>query len=117
MDKIVIEALEIDTIIGVYEFEQTYPQRLFLDVELYCDTKPAAVSDELSLALDYAKVCSRLREYAWANSVLLLETLAERFAELLHNEFSVSRLKLHLRKPSALAETASVGVVIERCFD
>lgn len=117
MDRIVIEALEIDTMIGVHEFEKTYPQRLFLDLELCCDTKPAAANDELGLALDYAKVCARLREYARTNSVLLLETLAERFAEILHNEFSVSRLKLHLRKPSALAETASVGVAIERSFN
>ena len=116
MDKIIIEALEIDTVIGVYEFERYYPQRLLLDAELDWDISSVAAADNLELALDYAAVCKRLREHALCSPVQLVETLVEKFADILHQEFSVSRMRLHLRKPSALAETGAVGVCIERSF-
>lgn len=117
MDKIIIEALAIDTVIGVYEFERHYPQRLFLDATLDWDIQPAAATDELTYALDYAAVCARLRKVAREESVQLVETLVEKFAQILYQEFSVTRMSLHLRKPSALADTGAVGVCIERCFD
>ena len=116
VDRIIIEALEIDTIIGAYRHEQEYHQRLLLDLELSYDFRSAAATDDLAQTLDYAQVCARLREYARVNRVVLVETLVERFAELLHREYSVSRMRLHLRKPSALAETGAVGIAIERNF-
>lgn len=116
MDQIIIEALEIDTVIGVHDYEQQFPQRLILNLTIWWDTKASASADELALTVDYASICCRLREYARENSVQLIETLAERMAQLLYAEFSIPRVQLHLRKPSALAETKAVGVLIERKF-
>jgi len=116
VDRIIIEALDIDTIIGVHPFEHQFHQRLQLDLELWWDIRAAASTDDLKLTLDYAAICKRLREYALSHQVLLVETLAERMALLLHHEFAVSRVLLHLRKPSALAEAKAVGVCIERQY-
>lgn len=116
MDQITIEALEIDTFIGVHDYEHQFPQRLLLDLTIWWDIKAAATADDLKLTIDYATVCSRLREYARENSVQLVETLAERMASILSIEFAIRKVQLHLRKPSALADAAAVGVLIEREF-
>ncbi|OZG70059.1 dihydroneopterin aldolase [Hahella sp. CCB-MM4] len=116
-DKIVIEALQIDTVIGVYPFEKTYPQRLYLDLELAWDIRKAAQSDELADTLNYAAVCERLRGFAAGVQYQLLEVLLEKMAELLHQEFGIAWMRLHIRKPSAVAEAASVGVKIERSYE
>ncbi|AZZ94662.1 dihydroneopterin aldolase [Hahella sp. KA22] len=114
MDTVLIEGLQVDAIIGVYEFEKGYQQRLFVDIELGCDISGAAREDNLDLTLNYAAVSERLREYAAASRFQLIETLAERFAELLQKEFGAPWLRLTIRKPGAVAEARSVGVRIER---
>ena len=80
------------------------------------DIRVAGQSDKLEDTLNYAAVCERLRDYAAAHRFQLLETLLEKFSELLHQEFGVRWMCLHIRKPSAVAEAASVGVRIERSF-
>lgn len=43
-----------------------------------------------------------------------METLAERTAELLLQEFNAPWVRITVRKPGALAEARTVGVTIER---
>ena len=56
MDIVYIQALELDAVIGVYEWEQQIEQRLLLDLELGADIKKAAESDSLDDALDYFQI-------------------------------------------------------------
>lgn len=114
MDKVVVEALELDCVIGVFDFEQHYAQRLYLDLELGLDSRKAARSDDLSFTHDYGTIADRLREHAQNSRVALIETLAEQLAEILINEFSILWLRMHLRKPGAVAHCRSVGIQIER---
>jgi dihydroneopterin aldolase len=109
-----IRALRIDTVIGVYDWEREVQQSLLLDLEMQADTRRASASDAVEDALDYSAVADRLRDYAANHSVQLVETLAERFADLLRKEFGVPWLRLRLCKPGAVAGARDVGVVIER---
>jgi len=114
MDIVYIQALELDAVIGVYEWERQVEQRLLLDLELGVDNKKAAVSDNLDDALDYFQISQRVRAFVVEQRVQLVETLAERIAQLLQNEFSVPWVKVKLAKPGAVSFAADVGVVIER---
>lgn len=116
MDKVLIKELQIDTVIGVYEFEHAYPQTLLVDLELEWNLRVAGESDLLKDTVDYAAVCERLQMYASNHRFQLIEALAERFAHLLHDEFGIKKVSLTIHKPSAVAEAASVGVQIEREF-
>ena len=112
--RVFIRALRIDTVIGVHDWERQVQQSLLLDLEMSADIRAAAASDEVADALDYSAVADRLREYAAAHSVQLVETLAERLAALLREEFGVSWVRLRLCKPGAVADARDVGVIIER---
>jgi dihydroneopterin aldolase len=113
-DIVFIRALRIDTVIGVYDWERQVQQSLLLDLEMQTDNRRAAASDSVDDALDYSAVAARLREYAADHNVQLMETLAERFAELLREEFDLAWLRLRLCKPGAVADARDVGVIIER---
>lgn len=113
-DIVFIRELRIDTVIGVYDWERKVQQTLLLDLDMAADTAAGAASDDVADALDYSAVSNRLRAYAATHSVQLVETLAERFACLLREEFSVSWLRLRLCKPGAVAGARDVGVIIER---
>lgn len=117
MDQILIEGLNLETVIGVYDWERTIKQRLELDLELETDIRPAAEGDDLTRTLDYAAICQRLADYAENQAHGLVETFAERVAALLIEEFGIRRLRLTVRKPGAVAAARAVGVRIERSVD
>ncbi|KAA0011699.1 dihydroneopterin aldolase [Billgrantia pellis] len=114
MDRVLIESLEVETVIGVYDWERTIRQRLTLDLELATDIRPAAADDDLALTLDYAAISQRIAHFADEHAFSLVETFAERLAQALLAEFPIPWLRLTLRKPGAVPAAAAVGVRIER---
>lgn len=115
MDTVFIEGLEVDTVIGAYDWERTIRQCLRLDLWLGWDIRPAAAGDDLSRALDYAAVAARIQGFAGEAQFILVETFAERLAEVLMSEFQIPWLRLKLTKPGAVpAASGGVGVEISR---
>lgn len=114
MDCIFIEALKVDTIIGVYDWERTLHQSLCLDLEMTTDIRPAATHDDVSLTLDYAAISQRIQHFADEHQFALIETFAEKLIEILRDEFPITQVKLTVRKPGAVAAAQSVGLTIIR---
>ncbi|MES1927090.1 dihydroneopterin aldolase [Salinisphaera sp. T31B1] len=114
MDTIFIDGLSVDTRIGVYGWERRIRQRVVIDLAMDFDIRPAAAADDVDLTLDYKSVAKRVIAYVEAAEFLLVETLSERVAELILNEFPVARVSLKLNKPYALRGAAGVGVRLIR---
>lgn len=114
MDKVFIRGLQIDTVIGIYDWERSVRQGVVLDIEMAADIARAAASGDINDALDYHAISERLKQFVGEQQFLLIETLAEQCAQLLMNEFGVPWLTLRLAKPTAIAAPAEVGVEIER---
>lgn len=114
MDKVFIEGLEVDTLIGAYDWERNIRQCLLVDLDMAWDNTAPAKEDDLIQALDYAVVSSRITEFARGATFELVETFAERLAELLRTEFGIQWLRLRITKPGAVASARGVGVEIER---
>jgi len=117
MDTVFIRDLRIDTVVGIYDWERKIRQAVSLDLEMAADVRKAAASDDIADALDYKAVAKRLIAYVEAQQFKLEETLAERAAALVLDEFPVSWLRLTLSKPGAVRGSKSVGVTIERVHD
>ena len=114
MDLVFIEDLRIDTVIGIYDWERRTRQTIALDIEMAFDNAKPAATDAIADTLDYKAVSKRLIELVEGSSFQLVETLAERCAETIRNEFRVPWLRLKLSKPGAVRGAKAVGVVIER---
>ena len=114
MDKVFIEALEIECVIGIYDWERTIKQPIVLDIEMAFDNRVPAASDAIGDTLDYKAVSKRIIEYVGASSFGLVETLAERCAAIILEEFDVRHVRLKLSKPGAVRGARAVGVLIER---
>lgn len=114
MDIVYIRELEVETIIGIYDWEREQKQIVSLDLEMAADIQPAADSEDIDKALDYKAVAKRLIELIQASECLLVETLAERIAQVVLDEFQVPWLRLRVGKPGAVTGSKDVGVIIER---
>ncbi len=114
MDIVYIKKLQADAVIGVYEWERSIRQTLVLNLELGSDNRAAAATDGIAEAVDYDAISKRVLAYVRASEFQLIETLAERVAELVLAEFAIPWLRLSLGKPGAVADAEDVGVIIER---
>lgn len=114
MDIVFIRDLRIETVIGVYDWEREIRQTVSLDLEMGTDIRQAAISDHIQDTLDYKAVAKRLIQFIGDSEFQLVETLAQRCADIILNEFNVPWLRLRLSKPGAVTGSQDVGVLIER---
>ncbi len=114
IDKVFIEDLRIQTVIGVFDWEREIKQTISIDLEMAFSITAAAASDAIGDTLDYKAVSKRLIQFVEASEFQLVESLAERCANIVLSEFPVNWLRLKLSKPGAVRGSNAVGVIIER---
>lgn len=114
MDIIYLNGLSIETTIGIYAWERRIRQTVVLDLELATDIRKAANSDAIEDTLNYKAIAKRLMEFVGNAEFQLVETLAERVAAVVLEEFSVQWLRLRVNKRGAVSAAVDVGIVIER---
>lgn len=115
MDKIFIEGLKTQAIIGIYEWERENRQPLIFDIELSLPIKQAAQSDAIDDTVNYKQVCDELIELVEKSRFELLESLVETMCTHIFNHHSaVQKIDLKVSKPQAVEETTTVGLIISR---
>ncbi|VAX10370.1 Dihydroneopterin aldolase [hydrothermal vent metagenome] len=114
MDIVFLRGLRVETVIGIYDWERKIKQTVKLDLEMAADVAKAAASDQIDDALDYKAVAKRLLSFVEESEFQLVETLAERCAQLIQDEFGVTWVRLTLNKVGAVRGAKDVGVIIER---
>ena len=114
LDIVFIEDLRIETIIGIYDWEREIRQVVAIDLEMAADNTRPAATEDIEDALNYKAVAKRLIKFVGESEFLLVETLAERIAGIVIEEFDVPWLRLKLSKPGAVSGSKAVGVIIER---
>ena len=114
MDIVYINGLEVETVIGIYDWEREIRQTVRVDLEMATDIRQAAASEDIENTLDYKSVSDRLISFIGESEFLLVETMAEEIAQIVLNEFNVPWLRLQLGKPGAVPSATDVGVIIER---
>jgi dihydroneopterin aldolase len=114
MDTIFLTDLRVRTVVGIWEWERRMPQMISIDLEMAADVRRAAERDRIDATLDYKAVAKRVAGFVEESSFQLVETLAERIAEIITGEFAVSWVRIAVRKPYAIRGARDVGVCIER---
>ena len=114
MDKIFIRDLEIETVIGIYEWEREIKQLVSVSLEMVFDTKKAGKSDKIQHSLNYKKISKKVISLTKSSKSKLIENLAHKIAKKILSDFPVSSLTVTVEKPGALRGSKSVGVVINR---
>ncbi len=114
MDRVFIEDLRIQTVIGVFDWEREITQTISLDLEMAFDIHKAAKSDRIENTLDYKAISKRLIQFVEGSEFQLVEALAEHCADIILTEFPVAWVRMKLSKPGAVRGSSAVGVIIRR---
>jgi dihydroneopterin aldolase len=113
MDKIYINNLELNTIVGVHPHERDQAQPIIIDLTLEYDLAQAIVSDKLADTLDYALVCESIEQLCETKHFELIEALAGAIVDMLLAKFKLHAITINLAKPQALAN-AVISVQLYR---
>lgn len=113
-DAIFLHDLRVETIVGIWEWERRIRQWVSIDLEMGGDIRGAAAVDRIEATLNYKAVAKRVQQFVSDSSYQLVETLAQRIAELVLTEFDVPWVRVRVSKPGAIRGARDVGVVIRR---
>ncbi len=104
---------------GVYEHERREGQEFVVDVEMGLDTRQAAVGDDLTATVHYGDLAERLHAAIASGPVNLIETLAQRLADICLAEPPVHWVDVTVHKPQAPIRVAfdDVSLTIHRSRD
>jgi dihydroneopterin aldolase len=110
MTKVFVTGLEVQAEIGVYRHEIGRVQPLIVDVEL---DVPTAGAERLAETLNYETILAAAQGVAGQGHIELVETFAERLARACLADARVTRARVRVEKPLALAPHATgAGVEI-----
>ena len=114
MDIIFLHNLKVDTVIGIFDWERKIRQSVIIDLDMAFDIRKAASSEHIVDTLNYKSVSKRIISFVEAAEFQLVETLAERIAGIIRDEFPVPWVRVRLNKQGAVRGARDVGVIIER---
>jgi len=114
MDIIYLHDLKIECVIGIWDWERKIKQSVIIDLDMGFDIRRAARTDAIEDTLNYKAVAKRLQQFVGESQFQLVETMAERVAEILLGEFGLAWVRVRINKRGAVRGAGDVGVVIER---
>ena len=100
-DRIAVRGLSAHAYHGVYALERERGQTFRVDAVLELDTAPAAAGDDLARTVDYADLARRLHAVLAGEPVDLLETLAQRLADVCLADALIDAVEITVHKPEA----------------
>ncbi|MHB1460364.1 MAG: dihydroneopterin aldolase [Armatimonadota bacterium] len=116
MDSIFLEGIEFQAYHGVSDEEQATGHRYRVDISVSTDTREAAQNDDIAKTVNYAAMGKLILQIGTENRFRLIETLAERIAEQILQQFNVQSVTVTVRKlmPPMRVLAAASGVTITR---
>ena len=114
MDSILVRDLRVDVLIGIHKRERYVPQTVSIDLDIGLPGTTVFASDKVADTIDYEQVALKIKALASSGHFRLVETLADRIAKLLTDEFKAPWVKVSVAKIGILSNAKFVGVSIER---
>lgn len=103
-DELSIDGIECFAHHGVFDFERREGQVFVIDLVLGVDTAPAARSDDLAETVDYGVLVDKVVAAVQSDPVDLIETLAQRVADVVLWDRRVEWTRVTVHKPDAPIE-------------
>ena len=113
-DAIVFRDLRVEALIGIHKRERHAVQMLSIDLDIGIPGTTVFKTDKVADTIDYQQVALKIGALAGSGHFRLVETLAERIARLLIDDFGAPWAKVSVAKIGILGNAKFVGVTIER---
>jgi len=114
MDKIIIEDLNVEAFIGIYQHEKENKQPLFITLELSVNLSKPALSDNINDTIDYDNVVSDVKSVLESKHFELIESAAMEIMRTLFKHHNCATIKIIINKPNAIADAVKTCIKMKR---
>ncbi|HWM72455.1 MAG TPA: dihydroneopterin aldolase [Nocardioides sp.] len=111
-DELAISGIECFGHHGVFEHERSDGQTFVIDLALGIDSRPAAASDDLRDTVDYGNLVAQVKAAVQKDPVDLIETLAQRIADVCLWDARVEWARVTVHKPDAPIDASFSDVAL-----
>jgi dihydroneopterin aldolase len=111
--RVFVRDLVLPCSIGIYPREKGLRRRVRVNAELLV-AAPLPRTDDFADVVNYETIVAGIKAITEGGHINLVETLADRIAELCLADRRVSATRVRVEKLDVWPETESVGVVVER---
>lgn len=115
--RVFVRDLILSCSIGVHAHEHEAPQRVKIDLSMWVRKSPAAIDDDIANVVSYEDVVSGIERLLGQGHIKLVETAAERIADLCLADRRCAKVRVKVEKLDVYTNAAGVGVEIERGRD
>ncbi|MDA9619834.1 dihydroneopterin aldolase [Alphaproteobacteria bacterium] len=109
-----VRDLMIEGFIGIYDYEKINKQQMCVNIDLCVREEDVPLNDKYQNVVCYEKVVTGIKNIIELGHVELVETLAEKIANLNMLDKRIVSVRVRIEKLEAIENTTSVGVEIER---
>ena len=109
-----IRDLMLTALIGIYRHEKEKPQPIRINLDLSVKENLATSNDRLSEVVSYEEIADDVRKLVASGHVNLVETLAQRIADMCFRNRRVEAVRVRVEKLAVFKDAASAGVELER---
>lgn len=106
--------LTVSCLIGIHAHEKTAPQRVRFNLDLAVQEDSGPLDDDFAKVVCYEGIANGIRNLVSEGHVNLVETLAERVAEMCFADSRVRVARVRVEKLDVFSDATSAGVEIER---
>jgi len=111
-DQLAVRGIEVFAHHGVFDFERRDGQTFVIDLVLGLDTRAAAATDDLTKTVHYGELVDAVKVAVQNDPVDLIETLAQRIAEVCLTHEQVGWVDVTVHKPNAPIEATFTDVAL-----
>jgi len=112
--RILLRRYEVDVRMGIHDFEQAGPQRLWVTVELWLAPREAPKADQIQEVLDYDFLREAIGALATGQHFNLQETFVEAMMDVCLARDEVTGALVRTEKPDVYPDTEAVGFELTR---
>jgi dihydroneopterin aldolase len=112
LDELAVRGIECWGHHGVFDFERREGQTFVVDLVLGVDTTAAAASDDLQDTVDYGSLVATVKAAVEKDPVDLIETLAQRIADVCLLDARVHWCRVTVHKPDAPIDATFADVTL-----
>lgn len=112
--RILVRDLVLKCSIGIHAHELLAPQRVRINVDMTVLEQAGPLCDDIANVVSYEDVIDGIKAMLAEGHINLVETLAEKIADLCLTDERVETARIRVEKLDVYAEAASVGIEIER---
>ena len=112
VDRLAVQGIEAVGHHGVFDFERRDGQVFVVDLVIGIDTRDAARTDDLQHTVDYGNLVAKVKNAIETDPVDLIETLAQRIADVALADQQVRWTEVTVHKPDAPIEATFSDVTL-----